>query len=137
MSVGRDTVNGQPATITGTGAAKVSTTVSYSPDGKDLIINVTTNFAASNQIVVSGLKFTTFTAISAASNLGLITGGGGPAPVVATDTKTIQIVAPTLTGAANQVFVVGAASTAMSTATTPRPDARCATGRGRHARRQP
>jgi hypothetical protein len=104
------------ATITGSGSGKVSTTVSYANGNKDLVINVTTNFAASNQIVVSGLKFTSFTAISSANNLGLIVGGSGGA-VVATDNSTVQIDGPTFVGAANQVFTVGDPATAMTTVT--------------------
>ena len=104
------------ATITGTGSAKVSTTVSYANGNKDLVLNVTANFVGSDQIVVSGLRFTSFTAISAASPLGLITAGAGGA-VVATDNRTKTIVAPSLSSAAAQTFVVGAASTAMSALT--------------------
>src|SRR2546422_6239839 len=54
----------------------------------------TTLFRSGNgdQITVSGLNFTNFTAPSAASRLGLITGGAG-GPVVATDNRTKTIVA--------------------------------------------
>jgi uncharacterized repeat protein (TIGR01451 family) len=104
------------ATITGSGAAKVSTTVSYANGNLDLVINVTTNFAAGNAIVVSGLRFTNFTGASAASRLGLVNGGSGGA-VVATDVRTKTIVAPTISSAANQTFVMGGAATAMSALT--------------------
>jgi len=80
------------ATITGSAAIKVATTVSYANGNLDLFINVTTNFGNGDQITVSGLKFTNFTAASAASRLGLITGGAGGA-VVATDNNTKTIVA--------------------------------------------
>ena len=62
------------ATITGSGASKVSTTVSYGSGNLDLVINVVINFAAGDQITVSGLNFRNFTAPSAASSLGLIVG---------------------------------------------------------------
>ncbi len=104
------------ATITGGASGKVSTTVSYANGNLDLVLNVTSNFATIDRIVVSGLKFTNFTATSPASNLGLITGGSGGA-VVATDNRTKTIVAPTISSAANQTFVVGAASTTMSAIT--------------------
>ncbi len=80
------------ASFTGSGASKVSTTVSYRNGNLDLVINVTINFAAGDQITVSGLNFTNFTAPSAASSLGLITNGPGGA-VVATDNRTKTIVA--------------------------------------------
>ena len=79
------------ATITGSGASKVSTTVSYGSGNLDLVINVVINFAAGDQITVSGLNFRNFTAPSAASSLGLIVGGAGGA-VVATDNRTKTIV---------------------------------------------
>src|SRR5256712_1954043 len=80
------------ATITGSGASKVSTTVSYGNGNLDLVINVVINFAAGDQITVSGLNFRNFTAPSAASSLGLIVGGAGGG-VVATDNRTKTIVA--------------------------------------------
>jgi uncharacterized repeat protein (TIGR01451 family) len=80
------------ATITGSAASKVSTTVSYANANKDLVINATANFAGGDQITVSGLRFTNFTAPSPASSLGLVTGGAGGA-VVATDNRTKAIVA--------------------------------------------
>lgn len=103
-------------TITGTGAAKVSTTVSYANGNLDLVLNVTTNFAGSNSIVVAGLRFANFTAVSGNSRLGLIVGGAAGA-VVDTDNRTRNIVAATISSAANQTFVVGAAATAISTIT--------------------
>src|SRR5207249_4149105 len=53
------------ATLAGTGASKVATTVTYEDAGKTLVLNVTTNFAGNDQIVVSGLQYTSFTAASA------------------------------------------------------------------------
>src|SRR5207247_4378826 len=95
---------------------KVSTTVSYEDGGKTLVLNVTSDFAASNQIVVSGLQYSNFTAPAAADNLELVVTGPG-AGTNATDSRTIQIMQPTLASAANQVFVVGQAATAMSAIT--------------------
>ena len=59
------------AAISGGAASKVSTTVSYEDSGKTLVLNVTTNFSAGDQIIVSGLSFTNFTAPSGNDNLEL------------------------------------------------------------------
>src|SRR5439155_966831 len=104
------------ATLTGSGAGKVAPTVSYEDGGKTLVLNVTTNFAGSDQLVVSGLQYTSFTAPAAAAYLQLVVGGAG-AGTNASDSRTIQIAAPTLASAANQLFLVGQAPTAMSAIT--------------------
>src|SRR5439155_1492005 len=102
------------ATLTGTGASKVAPTVSYEDGGKTLVLNVTTNFATSDQLVVSGLQFASFTAPSAGDYLQLVVTGAAGA-TNASDSRTIQIVTPpTLASAANQVFVVGQAPTGVS-----------------------
>ena len=59
------------AVIGGAAAAKVSSTVSYEDSGKTLVLNVTSNFAAGDQITISDLSYTDFTAISSADNLEL------------------------------------------------------------------
>src|SRR6266516_4540081 len=101
------------ATITGSGAGKVSPTVSYADAGKTLVLNVTSNFVGSDQLVVSGLQYTSFTAPSASDYLQLVV--FGPAASTASrDSRTLQIVQPTLASAANQVFVAGQAAAAMS-----------------------
>ena len=102
------------ATIGGAAAAKVSTTVSYANGNQDLVINVTTNFAPGDQITIAGVQLNNFTAVSAANNLGLITGGAGGA-IAATDDKTNAIIATYgISSAANQVFNVGQAATLIS-----------------------
>src|SRR5439155_168975 len=66
------------ATLSGTGATKVATTVSYEDGGKTLVLSVTTNFVGSEQLVVSGLQYKSFTSPSAADYLQLVvTGAGG------------------------------------------------------------
>src|SRR5439155_1266381 len=101
------------ATLTGTGATKVATTVSYEDGGKTLVLNVTANFAGNDQIIVSGLQYSNFTAASGADYLQLmVSGAGGGAN--ASDSRTLQIVAPTMASAADQVFLVGQAPTAIS-----------------------
>src|SRR5436309_3210634 len=104
------------ATLTGGAAAKVSPTVSYEDGGKTLVLNVTSNFAASDQLVVSGLQYQSFTAPSAAASLQLVIAGAGGG-TAASDSRTIQVAQPTLASAANQVFVVGQAATAVSAIT--------------------
>ena len=75
-------------TITGSAAAKVTTSVTY-PTSATVIVNVTGTFAANDFVVISGLKFASFTATSAANNLQFSTRNG--LQVDATDTRTIQI----------------------------------------------
>jgi hypothetical protein len=106
------------ATIGGGAAGKVSTTVSYEDAGKTLVLNVTTNFAASDQITVSGLQFTSFSAPSAAGRLELVTSGAGGSTIATSDrTKTIYAANITLSSAANQRWNAGSAATNMSLAT--------------------
>src|SRR2546428_3364719 len=88
------------ATITGSAAGKVATSVSYANGNLDLFINVTTNFGNGDQITVSGLNFTNFTAPPAPSRLGLTTGGPG-GPAAATDPRTQTIVAKVHAGTVN------------------------------------
>ena len=104
------------ATIGGTDSGKVSGTVSYEDSGATLVIDVTTNFSASDDITISDLSFTAFTATEAADNLELeVSNDGGTNDE---DSNTISIGgAPTLTSAANQSFTVGDGITAISTIT--------------------
>src|SRR5207249_518626 len=88
----------------------------YEDGGKTVVLNVTSNFAASDQIVVSGLQYSSFTAPSAADNLQLVVAGAGGG-TAALDSRTIQVVQPTLASAANQLFVVGQVATTMSAVT--------------------
>src|SRR5207247_1524800 len=104
------------ASLSGSGASKVAPTVSYEDGGKTLVLNVTSSFAGSDQLIVSALQYTSFMAGSAADSLQLVISGPGGG-TAASDSRTIQIVAPTMASAANQVFVVGQAPTAMSAVT--------------------
>jgi len=103
------------ATIGGGGASNVSTTVSYEDSNKTLVIDVTTDFAASDSITVSGLTFTNFSATSSADNLELETADNGS--TASYDDKTITIVGPIISSVANQTFAVGDPTTAISTMT--------------------
>ncbi|HEY2375513.1 MAG TPA: hypothetical protein VGH98_06015 [Gemmatimonadaceae bacterium] len=75
-------------TITGSASGQVSTTVSYTGTAT-VVINVTGTFAANDFVVISGLKFTNFTATSTANNLQLALKNS--LQVEATDAHTIQI----------------------------------------------
>jgi hypothetical protein len=105
-------------TLGGGAAGKVSATgVTYEASNKTVVISVSSNFAANDQVTIAGLKFTSFTAVSSASSLQLVVAGAGGA-TAATDDKTITIVSViTLSSAANQTFTVGQASTTASTLT--------------------
>ncbi len=83
------------ATITGSAAAKVSSTVSYEASDKTLVIDVTTDFAASDSIAISDLNFKSFGSASSADNLELDVTNDAVAD--ATDDKTITIVSPPVT----------------------------------------
>src|SRR2546425_3139615 len=63
------------ATITGSGASKVSTTVSYGNGNLDLVIGVVINFVAGDQITRSRLNFTNFPAPPPAVRPGVIVRG--------------------------------------------------------------
>ena len=76
------------AAITGSASGKVSASVTY-PSSATAVINVTSTFNANDFVVISGLKFTNFTATSAANNLQLSLRNG--LQVDATDNHTIQI----------------------------------------------
>jgi len=77
------------ATITGTAAARCATAVAYSNGNLTVTINVQSTFLAGEFVVISGLKFTNFTATSPLSHLQLdLKNNPG---VNATDPKNIQI----------------------------------------------
>jgi hypothetical protein len=81
------------ATISGTGASKVSDTVTYEDGNATLVIDVTSDFAVEESITVSDLKFANFTAASATDNLELDIDNDSNAD--ATDSSTIRITGPT------------------------------------------
>src|SRR5207244_1374832 len=104
------------ATITGVAASKVLPIVSYEDGGKTLVLDVAIDFAAGDQIVVDGLQYQNFTAPSAADYLQLVVTGAGSV-TNASDSRSIQIVAPTMASAVNQSFVVAQPPTAISAIT--------------------
>jgi hypothetical protein len=73
---------------------KVSATLAaYEDSNKTAVVNVTADFAASDQVTIAGLKFANFTAVSSADNLELVVSGSG-GTTEDEDDKTITIVAP-------------------------------------------
>ena len=100
------------AVMGGTATVKVNSTVSF-PDNKILLIDVTDDFAADDNLTVSGLNFTNFTAVSAKDNLELYIDGGHV--FGAKDIKTIQIgTKAVISSAADQTFVVDNGATPIS-----------------------
>ncbi|MHC4415259.1 MAG: right-handed parallel beta-helix repeat-containing protein [Planctomycetota bacterium] len=81
------------ASISGGAASKVSGTVTYEDGNATLVVDVTSDFAGSDSITVSGLRFTDFTAASGPDNLELDLDNDATAD--ATDGKTIQVRGPT------------------------------------------
>ncbi|KPK38533.1 MAG: hypothetical protein AMJ69_08220, partial [Gammaproteobacteria bacterium SG8_47] len=106
------------ATLGGTASGKVSATgVTYEDSNKTVVLDVSSNFAGSDQLTISGLRFTNFTATSSANRLELVVAGASGA-TAATDDKTISIISVSmLSSASNQTFNVGQASTTASTIT--------------------
>ena len=92
-------------TVGGGASAKVSgTLLAYEDGNQTAVLDVTTDFAVTDQITVSGLAFTSFSAISAPDNLKLEVGNDNV--ISSTAVQTITIVVPTLSAAANQSFTV-------------------------------
>jgi hypothetical protein len=77
------------ATIGGSASSKVSTTITYEGSNKILVLNVTSDFTAGEAITVSGLAFTSFSAVSSSDNLELDVYNSGVFYTV--DDKYIQI----------------------------------------------
>jgi len=80
---------GETATVGGGALAKVATAVTYDATDKILILNVTGDFIAGDSITVSGLSFTSFSAVSSYDNLELDVYNSGV--VYTTDDKFIEI----------------------------------------------
>lgn len=90
------------ATLGGSAGGRCDPNVTYLNGNQTVKILVNTSFAAGDQVVISGLRFTSFTATSAANNLQLALKNN--LQVTATDGRAIQIgpyydgtVAPTTT----------------------------------------
>ena len=104
------------ATIGGGASAKVSSTVSYEDGGKTLVLNVLTDFLASEQFTVVDLSFMSFTAVSAADKLELEVYNDDVVTTEDTANKEI-IVGPSISSRTNQTFMVSDPATAADTIT--------------------
>ena len=106
-------------TLGGSAAAKVDTQIlAYEDLDHTLVLDVTTDFAAGDTLIVNGVKFANFTAVSAADNLELeVYNDDNPRTL---DDKTVTVATPvssTLLSAFDQVFPVGAPVTSAATLT--------------------
>jgi outer membrane protein assembly factor BamB len=103
--------------ITGSGAGKVLNQVkAFEDSGRTLVLDVTSDFAPSDQIQIGGVRFFNFTNPSPIQFLELEVGNDDV--VSAFDNKTIQVtpgVNPRLSSATSQVFTVGAPDTPAAT----------------------
>ena len=103
-------------TIGGPAAGKMKTKLrAYEDGGKTAVVDVNGDFAAGDQITVSGLTFLGFGAPELADNLELDVDSDGGADSF--DDKTIDIVAgpiPNISSAANQEFFFADPTTAGS-----------------------
>jgi uncharacterized repeat protein (TIGR01451 family) len=103
------------ALILGTGASKVSSTVSYEGGGRTLVIDVLADFDPGDLITVLDLSFTSFSSASLEDNLELEVGDDNQ--ISAYDDKVIFIVlilvTPDIHSSANQFFTVGDPPTPM------------------------
>ena len=92
------------------GSAKISSAVSYL-DSKTLSLTVISDFSAGENFTISGLEYKNFSLASATDNLELEIRDDGVTR--AYDAKTINLLAPTISSAANQSFAVGDPVTAI------------------------
>jgi uncharacterized repeat protein (TIGR01451 family) len=100
-------------TLGGSASGKVNATVKGYEDGNQTVyLEVLTDFAAGDQLTVSGLRFQSFTATAGLDNLELDIDDDNLGETF--DDKTLAIGVPTLSSGANQNFPVGAAPTAIS-----------------------
>jgi len=80
------------ATISGDQSSKVSATVSYEMNGEVLVIDVTSDFAIGDNIIISGLSFADFTEVATSTDvLQLHIDGGVDSSPVDTDDKVVTI----------------------------------------------
>jgi hypothetical protein len=85
---------------TGAASSGAEVTVTYEDSNKTVVIPVTINFEAGDDITVYGLSFANFSAASSADNLELVTAGVGGA-TADEDDKTITVVSPVVTVASS------------------------------------
>ncbi|HEX7898261.1 MAG TPA: PKD domain-containing protein [Planctomycetota bacterium] len=100
-------------TIGGSAGGKASATVTYEDAGKTLVVDVVTDLAPLETLVVSGVSFMTFSAASTPANLELEVNNLNTVADLDDKTKAVRGL-PTLVSAANQAFTVGDPNTAAS-----------------------
>ena len=93
------------ATFAGSAAAKVSPVVTYADAGRTLVLDVTADFSPGDVLTVSDLAFAAFGAPTGPARLELDVRGDGSTAAV--DSRTVSIIAPTISSASYQNFVVG------------------------------
>ena len=102
--------------LAGSASGKVDGSVSYEDGGQTVVIDVTSDFAGSDDLTLTGLSFTSFSAASAADNLELEVNNDDV--VTDIDSKSITIFDRFgISSAANQTFTVGGPATLISTIT--------------------
>ncbi len=88
----RFNTNTTSLTFGGSASGKVNSTVSYADGGATLVIDVTTNFAASDTLTIGGIAVGSFASVSTTtSTFSLHTDGNSIGTPAATDDKTIRI----------------------------------------------
>ena len=99
-------------TLSGTASGKVSSTVTYEDSGRTAVLDVTTDFAALDELRVDDLRFTDFAAPSASDNLELEVGNDG---IVSSIDNTTVDISPggtaNILSAFDQVFTYSGAPT--------------------------
>ncbi len=78
--------------FSGTAAGKVSSTVSYADGGATLVVNVTSDFASLDTLLLTGVAVGSFASVSTTtSNFALHTDGNSSGAPAASDSETIRI----------------------------------------------
>lgn len=83
--------------------------VTYSPDWKVMIIDVTVNFVGGEILTISAGEYTAFNGQTSLDNLELVTDGSNSGNVSAFDAKTIVIAGAQISSAADKSFRTGVA----------------------------
>lgn len=104
-------------TIGGGASAKVSTTVTYANSSRTCVIDVTTNFAASDTITIDGLKFTIGSNEQYTADSLQLSRDGTFATVNAVDDRIFAIGPPNISVSSVQTITASASNETVSTLT--------------------
>ncbi|MCA9752643.1 MAG: hypothetical protein KC591_10665 [Gemmatimonadetes bacterium] len=96
-------------TLGGTAASKVAAAVTYEDSDRTLVLDVTADFSAGEDLTIADLSFAAFSATAPPAQLELEVANDGL--VTAVDDKTIRTGAPTIESATFQNFIVGGQAT--------------------------